>query len=244
MTAGALALIDLDRGTELRRWILAAAIVLAAHFGLAALYWLIPQPEAEGFAAAPAVIVELAPAPPSPSQQDLAPGPETPEPQPAPKQEQIEPKVVEPVPMIEAPAEVTLPKSEPKAVEKKPEEETQKAKAAVQETATAHSAQETASRKAIEQWNHLVLERLQQNKRYPAGARARGEQGVVTLSFTVDRSGHVLARQIVKSSGSAALDEEVLAMVERAAPLPAFPPAITKDTVGLTVPIRFALKGP
>jgi len=54
----------------------------------------------------------------------------------------------------------------------------------------------------------------------------------------------VLARKIVKSSGSPALDEEVLAMVERAAPLPAFPPAITKDTIGLTVPIRFALKGP
>jgi protein TonB len=93
-------------------------------------------------------------------------------------------------------------------------------------------------------WQGLVMAQLQRNKRYPATAQAKHEQGVVTLAFTVDRSGHVLARKIVKSSGSAALDEEVLMMVERAAPLPAFPPAVTKNTIGLTVPIRFALKGP
>ena len=75
MTAGALALADFDGGAELRRWLVAAAIVLAAHFGLVAVYWLMPRPEAEGSAAAPAVIVDLAPLPASPSQQDLAPGP-------------------------------------------------------------------------------------------------------------------------------------------------------------------------
>jgi len=75
-------------------------------------------------------------------------------------------------------------------------------------------------------------------------AHACSETGVATLAFTLDRSGHVLARKIVKSSGLPALDDEVLAMVERATPLPAFPPVITKNTISLTVPIRFALKGP
>jgi hypothetical protein len=46
MTAGALALTDFDRGAELRRWALAAAIVVAAHFGLASVYWLMPRPKA------------------------------------------------------------------------------------------------------------------------------------------------------------------------------------------------------
>ena len=84
--------------------------------------------------------------------------------------------------------------------------------------------------------------RLQQSKRYPATAEARREQGVVTLSFTVDRSGHVLSRSIVKSSGVGALDEEVLAMVKRAEPLPAFPPAMMQQSVNLVVPIRFSLR--
>jgi protein TonB len=255
MTAGALALADFDSGAELRRWALAAAIVLAAHVGLASVYWLMPYPEAEGSAEAPAVIVDLAPLAASPSQQDLAPGPQTVEPQPTPKQEQTEPKVVEPVPMAEAPAEVTLPKPEPKAVEKKPEEDTQKAeRAVVQETATARSARETAAtpaapspgseaaQRAIAKWRDLLMARLAQNKRYPASARARGEQGVVMLSFTVDRSGHVLARSIAKGSGFAALDEEVLAMVKRAEPLPAFPPAMVQPQIQETVPIRFRVQ--
>ena len=87
-----------------------------------------------------------------------------------------------------------------------------------------------------------LLARLQQNKRYPASAEARREQGVATLSFTVDRHGRVLARSITRSSGSAALDGEVLAMVQRAQPLPAFPPAMTQDSVNLVVPIRFSLR--
>ena len=40
------------------------------------------------------------------------------------------------------------------------------------------------------------MARLQQNKRYPSSAEARHEQGVVTLSFSVDRNGRVLARKI------------------------------------------------
>jgi periplasmic protein TonB len=254
MTAGALALTDFDRGAELRRWILAAAIVLATHFGLASVYWLVPRPEAEGSIAAPAVTVELAPVPVSPSQQDLAPGPEMVEPQPTPP-EQTEPKVDETPPMVEAPAEVTLPKPEPKAVERKPED-TQKFETEVvqEKTAASRSAQETAAtpaapspgsaagRAAIAKWRDLLMARLAQNKRYPASARARGEQGVVMLSFTVDRSGHVLARSIAKGSGFAALDEEVLAMVKRAEPLPAFPPAMVQPEIQETVPIRFRVQ--
>jgi protein TonB len=266
MMAGALALAEFDRGSELRRWTAAAAVILAAHFGLATVYWLMPRPEAEGSAAAPAVIVELAPLPVSPaSQQDLAPGPEMVEAQPTPKPpDRTEPKVDEPVPMAETPAEVTLPKPEPKAVEKTPEENKDKQKSetevmqentpAQRTSAAPRYEQETAampaapspgsasSRAAITQWSDLMMARLQQNKRYPQDARARHEQGVVMLSFTVDRGGHVLERSIAKSSGFAALDEEVLAMVKRAEPLPAFPPAIVQSEIHLTVPIRFRVQ--
>ena len=91
-------------------------------------------------------------------------------------------------------------------------------------------------------WRDLVMVRLQQNKRYPSAAESRREQGVVTLSFTVDRNGRVLARSIARSSGVAALDEEVLAMVQRAQPLPAFPAAMAQASINLVVPIRFSLR--
>jgi protein TonB len=268
MTARALILSNPDVGGEFRRWSLAAAIVCAAHFGLMAAYILMPAAEPEGAAFSPAVIVELAPLPVAPaSQQDLAPGPEMVEAQPTPKPPpQEKPEVVEPAPKMEAPApaEVTLPEPTPKAVEKKPEETpdtqvteappVQQATPAPKTTAAPRSEQQTAatpqapspgaaaSRAAIASWRDLVLARLQQNKRYPASAEQRHEQGTATLSFSVDRHGKVLARSITRSSGSAALDEEVLAMVQRSQPLPAFPAAMMQNSVNLIVPIRFSLR--
>ena len=82
---------------------------------------------------------------------------------------------------------------------------------------------------------------MQRFKSYPSGARARNEQGVVKLTFTVDRDGHVLSRQIVAGSGYPDLDAEVLTMVERAQPLPAFPASMTQAQQDFTVPIRFSL---
>jgi protein TonB len=268
MTAQALILSHPNAGEEFRRWSLAAAIVCAAHFGLMAGYLLMPVAEPDGAAASPAVILELAPLPVAPaSPDDLAPGPDMVEAQPTPKPpDQVEPEVVESTPKMETPAEaeVTLPLPQPKAVEKKPEEKTDTQKTEtkpVQEntpaprtTAAPRSEQSTAaapaapspgsaaSRAAIASWRDLVLARLQQNKRYPSSAEARHEQGVVTLSFSVDRNGRVLARSISRSSGFAALDEEVMAMVQRAQPLPAFPPAMMQQSVNLVVPIRFSLR--
>jgi protein TonB len=87
-----------------------------------------------------------------------------------------------------------------------------------------------------------VVARLQQAKRYPSGAEARREQGVATLSFSVNRHGRVVSHRIARSSGHSSLDQEVLAMIQRAQPLPAFPPAMTQAVVHLTVPIRFSLR--
>jgi protein TonB len=185
--------------------------------------------------------------------------------QPTPKPPpQVQPEAVETIPKFEAPADVTLPAPEPKAVEKKPEEKPDDQKAetkqatqdtpAPQTTSAPRSEQRTAAvpqapspgsasdRAAIATWRDLVLARLQQNKRYPASSEARREQGVATLAFTVDRAGHVLKSSISRSSGIPALDDEVLAMVRRAAPLPAFPPVMQQNAVNLVVPIRFTLR--
>jgi protein TonB len=265
MTARALALSDDNRSAEFMRWSLAGAIVLAGHLALVAGYWMLPEPDADGAAASPVVIVELAPVPVAPaSQQDLAPGPDMVEATPTPPpSKQTAPEEVQPVPKMDAPAEVTLPEPEPKPQEQKVEESNATPQTdtppvqvapAPQTTAAPRSDLNTAAvpaapapgsvsdRAAIASWRDLLLTRLQQSKRYPAAAEARREQGVVTLNFVVDRKGHVLARNIVKSSGSSALDDEVMAMVKRAEPLPAFPPAMTQGSISLTVPIRFSLR--
>jgi len=83
---------------------------------------------------------------------------------------------------------------------------------------------------------------LNRHKRYPPEARAARLQGVVMVRFVMDRSGFISSREIVKSSGRAALDREALALMERAQPLPAMPSDMAGNTLDAIVPINFSLR--
>ena len=99
-----------------------------------------------------------------------------------------------------------------------------------------------APSKAVPTWQGLILARLERFKRYPAGAQFRRQQGVVYLRFSMDRRGKVVAASVDKSSGVDALDQETLALIHRAEPLPPPPAEMTGDPVELVVPIQFFLK--
>ncbi len=95
--------------------------------------------------------------------------------------------------------------------------------------------------KAIPAWQGLLLGRLERAKRFPESARFRRQQGMVLLRFTMDRAGTVVSARIEKSSGYEALDEETLALVRRAQPLPRPPAEVPGATIELVVPVEFFL---
>jgi protein TonB len=91
-------------------------------------------------------------------------------------------------------------------------------------------------------WERRLINHLNRYKRYPEVARVHGAQGVVIVGFTIDHGGHLVASHIKKGSGSPALDEESLAMLKRASPLPAPPEQISRPTMELTLPIQFRIR--
>jgi protein TonB len=95
---------------------------------------------------------------------------------------------------------------------------------------------------AVPTWKTQVVAMLERNKRYPAAAQSRREQGVAQVFFSLDRKGRVIESRIVRSSGAAALDEEALALLRRAQPFPAPPAELPGERVDLSVPIRFNLR--
>jgi len=264
MKARAIVLLERD-GSDAARWTLAAAIVLAAYLGLMATYLLLVSHKPRGAPETPAIIIDMAPMPVAPaSPVDVAPGPEMMEamPPPDPIVEPTPPEpVIEPPPPAPVEAVVALPepppqqppevKEEPtpeKPLEKKPVRK----KPAPRTTAQPRSDRDTAdtpaspragsTAAAISSWRDQVISQLQRAKRYPSGAESRREQGVVTLSFTLSRGGSVLGRSIARGSGYPELDQEVLAMVSRAQPFPAFPAGMNQSSVNLSVPIRFSVR--
>jgi periplasmic protein TonB len=220
---------------DLLRWAIAAAIVLGIHAGVAG-YFLLAPPVVDIDGDNDAVTVELAPIDSTPDApvSDEAPAPETmieskavPQPQEE-KHEEI--KVERP------PEDATADTPEPVA---KPPQQTEQAQPPAPRTAQ----QVKGGAPRIEpSWRTSLVRQLQRAKRYPAQAQAHNEQGIVLLSFSLDRNGHVLAHSIAKSSGYADLDDEVMAMIMRAEPLPAFPPSMPQERLDLTVPIRFSIR--
>ena len=251
MAAPAIVLLENENRAEFTRWSVAAAIVLAAHVGLVGSYMLWRSDHSQGAPMAPAVIIDLAPMPVAPaSPLDVATGPEMLESQPPPEEavveppppDVIEPPPPEPPPPVETPMVATPepPPPEPKRVErKKPAPRSERRTA---ETPAAPSLGSVSSSASIASWRDLVVSQLQRAKRYPSSAEERREQGVVTLSFSLSRSGQVLSRGIARGSGYPELDQEVLAMVQRAQPFPSFPASMPQASMHLSVPIRFTLR--
>ena len=210
--------------------------MVGLHAALIAGYFVWHQPEEEIGDLTPVVTVDLAPidSVADANQRDIAPGPEDmveQKPVPEAEKQPDQPKIEEPPPPPAAIADVALP--EPKPPEKVEEERPP----APRTTARV----EGGAPRLAPSWQADLVRHLQQYKRYPSGAQGKHQQGIVLLGFSVDRNGRVLTRRIVQSSGHADLDQEVMEMIERAQPLPAFPPSMTQAKLDLTVPIRFSL---
>lgn len=79
-------------------------------------------------------------------------------------------------------------------------------------------------------------------KHYPMLAKKRRLTGTVLIRITLERSGNVLDATILKSSGSAILDDAALASAREASPAPAFPNALNAQTKILEIPYSYSLK--
>jgi len=235
MSAPRLPWLEDESPRDLVRWVVAAAIVVSLH-GAAVAFALSWREPTEIGGDSDVVTIELAPieSTPDAAASDVAPATENTieskaVAQPQQEQPKEQPKIEQP--HDETPGTVTLPDAKP----------------IVKAEATLPPAPQTAQRVKggaphIEPtWETDLVRQLQRAKRYPPEAQSRNEEGVVLLSFSLDRSGRVLLHHIVKSSGYPALDDEVMAMITRAQPLPPFPASMPQARIELTVPIRFSL---
>ncbi|AFC87449.1 energy transducer TonB [Frateuria aurantia] len=241
--------------TDLRPWTVSAGIVLAG-FALIGewLLWpvrntVLPPPAQpmEAIAVEAALRPTAPPAPPSqraigPRQQASAasqsqPRPRTPPPRPrSPRADAVaapprpaRTRVMDPVASTHS--RPTAQATAPAAVA---------AAASDRYAAAANQAGATARQRA--DWQSLLLGRLKQYRRYPRQAERSHQQGVVWLRFAVDRQGRVADSQIQQVSGHRLLDQEALATLRRASPLPPPPPELPGDPVMVQLPVRFFLR--
>jgi protein TonB len=236
---------DREARPELYRWGCSLGIVLLAHVAATAgfLRWdsyaMPPAP-----LPAAAVMIDLAPTPVAPENEpvDTPPEPEQakaeppPEPQPVPEvrpqpQEAVLPPPEEPerdmvfdTPPEPAPVTTAAP-----SVSAPPDQSVAAPMAGVPMSQDADP---------LKTWQAMLLAQLELHKRYPRQAQLRHQEGVAYLRFVVDHKGRVVSYKLERSSGNAALDQESLALLQRAQPLPP-PPEMSQGMIPLLVPIKF-----
>lgn len=198
---------------------------------------------------------------PTPEVTETIPEPE-PLPDPVPEPPQEVAKLVEeaavPLPVVRPePAKPEVKKvketPKPKKVEKRREEvkpqQDQPSKAMVAAAAEVDSSKRNAASKSSSgsmfssvspaRWQSKVQAHLARRKGQLAKSRDRGTQGTVYVRFNIDTGGNVLSVSLSRSSGYPSLDQDVLAMVRSASPVPAPPPDVNRT---LTVPIEFTVR--
>jgi len=236
-----------------RRWYWAASFAVVAAIHATAFLLAQHLPSLPPEEPPPVVIVELTAAPP-----EAVPAPPRLAPLPPPEVEPMLPEAVTPDPLPPGPIEPPKPQlpQPPRPPQKKPPvvkpptsvaPHGQPMTAAPTETppvpvgipSVAPPDTGASARQVSASYEARLIAQLRRYKQYPDRARRAGQQGIAMLRFTVDRTGRVLTHALVGTSGHQLLDDEALALIQRAAPLPAMPPEMTQQTAEFTVPIDF-----
>ncbi|MEO9599390.1 energy transducer TonB [Parasphingorhabdus sp.] len=160
---------------------------------------------------------------------------------PGPKQVEKETPKPEPVERDIEPPEIQLVSDNPVAMRQRipdpgpPVEKTTAPETSPLPPASQHSNVEAS-------WEAQLLAHLERFRRYPASAKARREQGIAYIRFTMDKQGQLISAQLARSSGSRRLDKAALATIKRAAPFPKPPQDLPGISLELTVPIEFFMR--
>ena len=88
----------------------------------------------------------------------------------------------------------------------------------------------------------LVREKIAAAKAYPASARARGFEGKVLISFTLNKNGRILDLAVHTSCGHALLDDAAVQAVRNASPFPPIPEKLGRESIAFNLPISFTLR--
>lgn len=163
--------------------------------------------------------------------------PQPPRPEPEPEPEPAQPKAQKPVAKAQKPVEKPRRKQASQAqpqMEAKAEVKQGQRNAARQSSSGLFSPTLTPAK-----WQSRLMAHLERRKRYPSGARSRREQGIAYVRFRIDDAGNVVSASLLRSSGFAELDREVVDLVHRASPVPAPPPGVNKT---ITAPVQFSVR--
>jgi protein TonB len=100
---------------------------------------------------------------------------------------------------------------------------------------------EDVSGELSDNYYRQVLEKIEENRKYPYAARKMKVEGRVVVRFVIESDGAARSVEIVAGSGSRLLDKAALAAVTASSPFPVPPPEVFSEAVPLEVDVIFRI---
>jgi protein TonB len=171
---------------------------------------------------------------------------EEPEPEPIPEEFAVlESTSEEAEPLPPPPPPIEKPKENPKPRVTRPAASTQTASIAPGSGGTGMGGTPGGTGRGnsdeLSAYKAMVRRKMERGKKYPPAAQTRRLTGVVRVSFVINKDGAIHSVSITESSGHSLLDDEVLALLKRLAPLPPLPESSGLSSLKVVVPLRFSL---
>lgn len=92
-------------------------------------------------------------------------------------------------------------------------------------------------------YQDMIATLIARAKRYPERALKRGMTGDGSVRIEITADGTIADFKIIQSTDAPILDEELRAMVDRAAPFPAFPRDLNRSVLAVVIPVSFRIQG-
>lgn len=205
-----------------------------------------PEPEIDPIMEPPPPISELDLIPPAPPEVKVAVAvPEKPKPIKKKKKKEQKKKKKKPVDKKPEP-QPELPPNDFKNTQDAPSPTTHDVPAQLLPTApvAAGPTQDELARigQATIAWELSFQKHIKKYRKYPKSAKRKNQTGSPGVEFVFDRQGNVLSVRLIRSSGVEALDNEAVAMFQRASPLPPLPAEIEGEQLFRHLQIDFTLK--
>ena len=86
-----------------------------------------------------------------------------------------------------------------------------------------------------------IAKMLLKHKFYPLAAQRLKQVGTVLLEIEISRSGHIVSKRVINSSGFPILDNAAMESLENLGKFPPFPETISANSKKLRLPFRYSL---
>ncbi|PCJ43241.1 MAG: hypothetical protein COA81_04145 [Alphaproteobacteria bacterium] len=103
-------------------------------------------------------------------------------------------------------------------------------------TGTAHAASD------IRKWQTKIVKLVARKQVYPRSAMRKELEGRAKVRVSIDRTGAIVAHEIIVPTGLAVFDKEIPKLIKRINPLPKPPASLTDNQLSFVLPLSWVIR--